>query len=142
MNLSNWLLKIAAVYFMGGSVFGLAMAITHDFSEAPVHAHLNLLGWVSLAVIGLIYRAQPGMAQTRLALAHFWLHNAGLPIGMSGLFLLLRGESHAMPVVSVGMVCVVLGIACFVANVMLTLTRGRQLEREYLSERKIQSAGL
>ncbi len=48
-------LKIAVVYFVIGAVVGLYMGITATFTQAPVHAHLNLLGWVSLAVIGLIY---------------------------------------------------------------------------------------
>ena len=128
MNLSKRLLKIAAVYFMIGSVFGLVMGITKNFLEAPVHAHLNLLGWASFGLIGLLYRTHPQMAQTRLATAHFWLHNLGLPIAMAGLFFLLRGESRAGPIVGVGAVCVVIGIACFVANVMRVLSDERVVD--------------
>ena len=41
---------VAAMFGMGGGIF---MAITHDFTLAPAHAHLNLLGWVSMALYGL-----------------------------------------------------------------------------------------
>ncbi|WP_224502767.1 hypothetical protein [Celeribacter litoreus] len=32
------------------------MAISTDHSTAPVHAHLNLLGWVSLFLMGIYYK--------------------------------------------------------------------------------------
>ena len=125
MNLSQRLLKIAAVYFMFGSVFGLVMGITKNFVEAPVHAHLNLLGWASFCLIGLLYRTHPALAQTHLARVHFWLHNLGLPVMMIGLFFVLRGESGAVPIVAGGAVSIVIGIACFVANVMRVLNDDR-----------------
>jgi hypothetical protein len=125
MNLSQRLLKIAAVYFMFGSVFGLVMGITKNFVEAPVHAHLNLLGWASFCLIGLLYRTHPALALTHLAKVHFWLHNLGLPVMMVGLFFVLRGESQFIPMVVVGAVSVVISIACFVANVMRVLNDDR-----------------
>ena len=48
-------LKIAVLYLLAGSTFGLIMGLTHQFQFAPVHAHANLLGWASLALAGLIY---------------------------------------------------------------------------------------
>ena len=46
-------LKIAAVYFIIAVCLGLVMGIIHDFRFASVHAHLNLLGWVSMAIFGI-----------------------------------------------------------------------------------------
>ena len=54
---------VAAMIGMGGGIF---MAITHDFTLAPAHAHLNLLGWVSMALYGLFYRAFPELSGGRL----------------------------------------------------------------------------
>jgi len=125
MSLSNRLMKIAAVYFMAGSMLGLGMGITQNFAEMPVHAHLNLLGWASLGLISLYYRVHPTLTQTYLAKMHFWLHNLGLPVAMAGLFIVLQGERRAIPLVVVGSITVVLGIACFVANVVRTLSRDR-----------------
>jgi hypothetical protein len=50
---------VAALIGMG---LGIAMGISQDFSLTPVHAHLNLLGWVSMLLYGLYYRprASPG----------------------------------------------------------------------------------
>lgn len=43
-------LKIAVVYFSIGVLIGLTMGIIHDFTLTSVHAHVNLLGWVSMAL--------------------------------------------------------------------------------------------
>ena len=40
---------------MLGVAMGVAMGVTHRFEYAPVHAHINLLGWVSLGLFALIY---------------------------------------------------------------------------------------
>ncbi|MCH6266553.1 hypothetical protein [Neobacillus citreus] len=55
-------LKVASIYFTIGVLAGITMAIIHDFRLASVHAHINMLGWVSMAIFGLIYhffRKQP-----------------------------------------------------------------------------------
>ena len=85
-------LKIAVVYLFIGAVLGLIMGITQKFVLAPVHAHLLLLGWASLALAGIIYHLYPAAAITALAHIHFWVHNLGLPVFMVGLGMLLTGH--------------------------------------------------
>ncbi len=41
----------AAACLVAGVTMGIVMGITHDFALAPVHVHLNLLGWASLALM-------------------------------------------------------------------------------------------
>jgi len=36
--------------------WGIFMAASRDHSSMPAHAHLNLLGWVSLFLFGIYYR--------------------------------------------------------------------------------------
>lgn len=64
-------LKIAASYFTAGVLLGMTMGIIQDFRLASVHAHFNLLGWVSMALFGVIYHFYPHAAETRLAKTHF-----------------------------------------------------------------------
>lgn len=66
-------LAAASVCLIGGVTMGMYMGVAHDFALAPVHAHLNLLGWASLALFGLAYRAFPELAGSRLAIWHFAL---------------------------------------------------------------------
>lgn len=64
-------LLLSAVMLTCGVTLGFVMAMRHDFLLAPVHAHINLLGWASLALFGIVYRLYPEMAQSRLAALHF-----------------------------------------------------------------------
>lgn len=114
-------LKVAGVYLLIGVWMGLVMGITQQFQFAPVHAHVNLLGWVSLGVIGLVYRAYPHVAETSLARWHFGLHNAGLPVFMLSLFFVLSGHAEAKPGVIVGATMTVVAITLFVINLLRTL---------------------
>jgi len=111
-------IHIAVVYVVIGATLGLYMGISGRFTLAPVHAHLALLGWVSLALAGLLYHLYPAAARTRLAAAHFWLHNAGLPVFMVGLALVLTGSEGLIPAVAAGASLVLAGLVCFAANVL------------------------
>ena len=111
-----WFLRLAAIYFVVGVSLGYAMSVTEVFVQAPVHAHINLLGWVSLAIFGLIYYVRPDAAKTRLAKVHFWLYNIGLPIMLAALSVFLGGQHAAGPVIGLGATLVVIGILCFVVN--------------------------
>ena len=51
--MSARLIRIAAVYLAIGVTMGIVMGITHQFVLAPVHAHINLLGWASLGIMVL-----------------------------------------------------------------------------------------
>ena len=114
-------LRIAVIYVMVGAAMGLIMGITHQFQFAPVHAHLNLLGWASLALVSLIYQHHPRAAETKLAAVHFWLHNVGLPIFMVSLFLLLLGHPAAQAGVAVGGAITLIGIQVFAVNLLRSL---------------------
>jgi hypothetical protein len=47
-------LRLAVAYFAVGVMLGVAMGASGDHSLFPLHAHINLLGWVSMALFGLI----------------------------------------------------------------------------------------
>ncbi|WP_042462127.1 cytochrome-c oxidase [Neobacillus dielmonensis] len=115
------LIKIAAVYFSIGVLVGMTMGIIHDFRYTSMHAHINLLGWVSTALFGIIYSIYPFAADTKLAKTHFWLHNIGLPVMVIGLFCESWGISAALPVMIVGSLAVVVGTLLFTVNLFKTL---------------------
>lgn len=118
------LVKIASAYLLIGLVLGMAMAVAEDFRLVSVHSHLLLLGWASLAITGLVYVALPRCADTKLAVAHFWLHNLGLPVMMVGLAVAHLGEPRAEPVVGLGSVLVIAGLAAFSASVVRRANAG------------------
>ena len=115
------LLKIAVVYLVVGGSLGLGMGITQKFALAPVHAHLVLVGWASLALAGLICHVYPAASTTRLARIHFWLHNLGLPVFMAGLALVLSGNEAVIPVLAAAATVVLVGLFVFAANVLINV---------------------
>lgn len=72
-NVDLKFLLLAALMLTMGVGLGIQMGIAHDFLLAPVHAHINLVGWASLALFGIVYRLYPEMAASRMAGLHFIL---------------------------------------------------------------------
>ena len=95
---------------------GIVMAASNDHRFAAVHAHLNLLGWASMALFGLFYRAVPAAAGTKLASVHFWIHNVALPIQMATLAMLVGGNPSVEPVLGAASVAIGIGLICFAIN--------------------------
>ena len=70
-------LRLAAVYALIGMSLGIWMGVSGDHGQFPTHAHINLVGWVSFAIYGLVYRLYPAAAQSPVAPWHFGLANLG-----------------------------------------------------------------
>ncbi len=83
-NVDRYFIGVGIVAALAGMALGIVMGITSDFTLAPAHAHINLVGWASLGFFGLAYRT--GIAKNdRWAVLHFWIATAGaiiLPIGI------------------------------------------------------------
>ncbi len=114
-------LKIAVVYLFLGALLGITMGILQNFALVPVHAHVLLLGWATLALAGVIYHLYPLAAGTRLAKLHFWIHNLALPPFMISLSLYLTGHASAMGVVVVAGLLVLIGLGLFMVNVLASV---------------------
>jgi cbb3-type cytochrome oxidase subunit 1 len=116
-------LRIATLYLIVGVVMGFVMGITESFQYAPVHAHVNLLGWASLGLVGVIYHLYPAAAETLLARVHFWLHNLGLPVFMVALAVMFAGNPAANAGVKIGATMTVLGLVAFAVNLFANVRR-------------------
>ena len=117
-------IRISVVYFIIGIGFGIFMSITHQFEYASTHAHINLLGWASFALAGLIYHLFPSLAENILGKLHFWLTNIGLPIMMISLILLIKGKDTEL-FISIGASILSLGILSFGINVLKNLKNNK-----------------
>ncbi len=114
-------IKIASIYFVLGIALGIYMGVNENFTLRPVHAHFNLLGWVSLALFGLIYQQFPQIAATKLAKVQFWMHNIGLPFQMIFLSMLLMGNTAITPFLGIADTVVGLAVVLFMVNVLANL---------------------
>lgn len=118
-SFSRLFLVIGAGYLLIGVGLGMWMGGTGEFRLAPVHAHINLVGFVLMTAFGLILRVIPGMATSALARWHFWAFQVGTLILVIGLYLLISermAESTVGPVMLMAEVLVVLGLLAFGAN--------------------------
>jgi hypothetical protein len=109
-------IRIAGVYLLIGMVMGIVMGATENFALRPVHAHLNLLGWVGLALAACVFRLWPEVADSRLARAFFWGYNLTLPVLLVALGLFLYGHVGILPVMAVAEFGVFGSVCLFVAS--------------------------
>jgi hypothetical protein len=100
-----------------GLVTGMVVGITGRYAFISVHSHVTLVGWVTMALAGLVYLAYPACETSRLAPVHFWLHNVGLPIMGCGLAVKAAGNDRAEPFVALGSTLVVVAVLAFTINV-------------------------
>ena len=105
--------RAATLYLMAGLVLGIVMAASGNFALKGVHGHMHLLGWVTLALTGVVYAAAPEVAKGKLARWHVILHNLGLPIMLVALTAYLSGIAGAEPGIAVGAVLSTLGLGAF-----------------------------
>ena len=118
-----YFLLLATILLLAGAALGIGMGASEDFQLTPVHAHLNLVGWASLAVFGLVYRAYPKLAERRLALFHFIFSATSavlLPVGIG--LAVLRSQSSLAIAASL---LWVVGVLFFLLQ-LFTLLRGAE----------------
>ena len=115
-------IKAAVVYFIMGVGLGIYMGASGSHLLVPVHAHFNLLGWASLALVGLIYHQFPAAGSHRLATVQFWLHNIGLLAAMVLLIGFLHGNTALDPLLGVASLVIGSSVVLFAINVF---QRGR-----------------
>jgi hypothetical protein len=121
MWISRGFLLIGSFYLLVGVVLGMYMGGSGDHTLAPVHAHINLLGFTLMTIFGLAYRVMPQMAGNLFAKGHFWLHQAGALVMLVGLFLMMAGllpEATVVMVLPVSEISVFLGMLCWTVNLL------------------------
>jgi cbb3-type cytochrome oxidase subunit 1 len=109
-------IKLGVIYLIIGVGLGIAMGASENFTLRPVHAHINLLGWATMALAGLTYAVFPQAARSVLAMVHFWLANISLPLMAISLALMLTGTKQALPALVVSELLAALGIVVFAVN--------------------------
>ena len=115
------LFRVSVSLALVGIVLGIVMGIKQDFTLMPAHAHLNLLGFVTMFLSALYYRSVPEAAASRLAAVQAIVSVAGavvFPIGIASV--LLRGHDRFEPIVVGGALTVLLGMALFAVIVFRT----------------------
>lgn len=115
-NLARICWITAPLYALIGMAYGIRMAASGDFALAPAHAHLNLLGWVSIALYGTFYALVPAASASMLAKAQVTLAEIGVLVFTPGVALAILGRGEA--VVGIGAILIMLSMLLFVIVVV------------------------
>ena len=113
MRASKLCFLTAVVAAIAGMLWGLDMAISENHAAMPAHAHLNLLGWVSLFLFGIFYRLHPSLDATKVALAQVWVWIVGTIVMAVGIGLVSTGTTSAEPIAAVGSLIVLADMLLF-----------------------------
>lgn len=106
----------AALCALGGMVWGIVMAASGDHGMMPAHAHLNLMGWATLALMGGFY-ALTGSGG-RLGWINYGLSTLGVVVAIPSLAMLLAGDQKAEMGATAGSILALAGMATFLLSIL------------------------
>ena len=119
-TVSRWYFLTATCFLIVGILVGLHMSVTQNHAAVGAHAHINLLGWVTMAIFGAFHALNPQGAATRLAKAQYGIYTGGVVVMTPALYLLLTGSPAWEPVVGAASLVVFLGVLMFAVIVFRT----------------------
>ncbi|WOV84456.1 hypothetical protein PGH26_00605 [Sporosarcina jeotgali] len=117
------LIRIAALFGLVGTVLGSHMAGSGSYAFKPIHAHILLVGWLSVFSWGVFYKIYRVRA-TKLVAVHGWaaiIGSIGLTAGMWLQFIhpFDINETFALVFYIVGGTILLLAFALFVVMTFL-----------------------
>ncbi|HEY4943270.1 MAG TPA: hypothetical protein VII56_17705 [Rhizomicrobium sp.] len=126
--------RVSAAFFATGVVcvligmaWGMRMGATEDMTLAPAHAHLNLVGWVTMALYGTFYALTRGTMSVRLAWINYAFSLLGGVVMIPSLTLFLSNgnDPKYIPFMVVGEVLTSIAMLVFAISVFRELFRAR-----------------
>jgi len=125
-----WYLRMSLVYFVAGAIVGIYMLLWPDTAGYYIssHAHLNLLGFMSMMIYGVGYHILPRFSgrniySPTITKIQFWVANAGL-IGMAITWPLAQrssGPSTAELGLVVSALLSLISVVLFAFNILKTI---------------------
>lgn len=112
-GIASFHLRAATVYALIGMAWGIHMGMSGDHTLFPAHAHLNLLGWVSVFLYGLFFAIFPGAAAGKLPVVHALVAHFGIVLMIPGVALAVSEVEPGEPLVGLGSILVVLSMLIF-----------------------------
>jgi len=113
MKASSLCFQAAVLFVIAGMIWGIVMAISEDHSAMPAHAHLNLLGWVSLFLFGIYYKLHPSLEDAKSAMAQIWIWIVGTIVLAIGVAMVHTGHPGGDPIAAIGSFIVLFDMLLF-----------------------------
>lgn len=119
-SISKMYFVTAVCFLIAGVLLGLHMAMTHNYAATGAHAHVNLLGWVTMAIFGIYHALNPDGASSRMAKIQYYVYTGGVIVLSPALYLLLTGVTAIEPLVGIASLVVFVGILMFAVVIFRT----------------------
>lgn len=104
----NYIL-LGLTWVVVGMIFGMWLGATNQLNYANSHAHLNLLGFVTSVLFGLLHWAYPALGKSRLAVWQFAIYELGVVLLVIGKILVDGGTET--PFLYAGAIVTIIGAA-------------------------------
>lgn len=142
-------IRASLIWFAAGILLGLGMAVEPGWTiYRPAHAHMNVVGFLTMLVFGVGYQLLPRLFghplhSRTLAIAHLYLANAGL----AGLVLGFLLRPHTGPpsrwLMATGGILFAVGALLWVWNLWRTFDAAdaRQRQRQQAGQRNLPTMG-
>lgn len=120
-GIAFYFMVLAAVSVTLGMVWGIQMSATANHALSPAHAHLNLIGWVTMGLFAAYYHMVPAAAQAKLAKLHLAVAALGLVIIVPGIVMALTQQGETLA--KIGSVLTLASMLIFLSVVVTTRAR-------------------
>jgi len=114
----NLFIRTSIVFLIIGMCLGAYMGGTHDFTQMPTHAHINLVGGVWMFLAGLFYNTHPGLSR-RAIMIHYVLAVLGFVVFVPGIWGAQINAPWFEPVVGAGTVLTLIQMLYFAVMVFI-----------------------
>ncbi|WP_420569144.1 hypothetical protein [Thalassovita sp.] len=121
-GIAFYFMILAVISVVLGMAWGIQMSASQNHDLSPAHAHLNLIGWVTMAIFAVYYHLVPAAAQGLLAKLHLAVAAAGLIIIVPGIVMALTQQGEALA--KIGSMLTLLSMVMFLAVVVTSRGRG------------------
>jgi hypothetical protein len=113
--------SFAALCGLIGTIWGEHMGRTDNHATFVGHAHLNLVGWVSMAVMGGFYALAAGTYPRWLAWTNFVLQAlAAVCLAIAMVYLMAFVDRRFIPLAIIGSASAIFSMVAFLAAVLVS----------------------
>ena len=120
-GIAHYFMLVAVVSVSLGMIWGMQMAASENHAMRSAHAHLNLVGWVTMALFAVYYHLVPEAGARPPARVHLGVAVVGVVLMVPGIAMANAGGSPGVAIA--GSLVSMASMLIFLATVVI---QGRQ----------------
>ena len=105
----NYIL-VGLCWVIAGMIYGVWLGASHHNNFANSHAHINLLGFVTSVLFGMLFWAFPSMAKSKAAMWQFAIYEIGIALLIIGK-IIVDNNGTETPLLQVGSMLTIIATA-------------------------------